>query len=117
MLLGVAFAVGANWPGFLGLLIALFGVMAMGTVAALYGCALALKFRTQAAAPLMQAGMFVLVLFTTSYAPKALLQPWLQTVSEINPVTQVLEMVAPGVRHGRRSPGPRRGPASSRSRA
>ena len=96
VLLGVAFAIGADWPGFLGLLIALFGVMAMGTVAALYGCALALKFRTQAAAPLMQAGMFVLVLMTTSYAPKALLQPWLQTVSEINPVTPVLEMARQG---------------------
>jgi ABC-type polysaccharide/polyol phosphate export permease len=68
----------------------------MGTVAALYGCALALKFRTQAAAPLMQAGMFVLVLMTTSYAPKALLQPWLQSVSEINPVTPVLEMARQG---------------------
>ena len=96
VLLGVAFAIGANWPGLLGLGIALFGVMAMGTVAALYGCALALKFRTQAAAPLMQAGMFVLVLMTTSYAPKALLQPWLQTVAEINPVTQVLEMARQG---------------------
>ncbi len=96
VLLGVAFAIGASWPGFLGLLIALFGVMAMGTVAALYGCALALKFRTQAAAPLMQAGMFVAILFTTAYAPKALLAPWLQTVSEINPVTQVLEMVRQG---------------------
>ncbi len=96
VLLCVAFAVGANWPGLPGLLIAFVAVMAMGTAAALYGCALALKFRTQAAAPLMQAGMFVLVLFTTSYAPKALLQPWLQTVSEINPVTQVLEMARQG---------------------
>ena len=96
VLLSVALAIGASWPGLLGLLIAFAGVMAMGTVAALYGCALALKFRTQAAAPLMQAGMFVLVLMTTSYAPKELLQPWLQTVSEINPVTQVLEMVRQG---------------------
>jgi ABC-type multidrug transport system permease subunit len=96
VLLCVAFAVGANWPGIPGLLMAFVAVMAMGTAAALYGCALALKFRTQAAAPLMQAGMFVLVLFTTSYAPKALLQPWLQTVSEINPVTQVLEMARQG---------------------
>jgi len=96
VLLAVAFAIGANWPGIPGLVIALFGVMATGTVAALWGCSLALRFRTQSAAPLMQAGMFVLVLFTTSYAPKALLQPWLQTVSEINPVTQVLEMARQG---------------------
>ena len=82
--------------GVAGLAIALFGVMAMGTIAALWGCALALRFRSQSAAPLMQAGMFVLILFTTSYAPRALLQPWLQTVSDINPVTQVVEMVRQG---------------------
>ena len=40
--------------------------------------------------------MFVLILFTTSYAPRALLQPWLQTVSDINPVTQVVEMARQG---------------------
>jgi ABC-type multidrug transport system permease subunit len=96
VLLIVAFAVGADWPGIPGLLVALIGVMAMGTVAALWGCALALRFRTQSAAPLMQAGMFVLILFTTSYAPRALLQPWLQTVSDINPVTQVIEMARQG---------------------
>jgi ABC-2 type transport system permease protein len=96
VLLIVAFAIGADWPGIPGLLIALIGVMSMGTVAALWGCALALRFRTQSAAPLMQAGMFVLILFTTSYAPRALLQPWLQTVSDINPVTQVVEMARQG---------------------
>jgi ABC-2 type transport system permease protein len=96
VLLAVAFAIGADWPGPLGLLIAVFGVMATGTVAALWGCTLALRFRSQSAAPLMQAGMFVLVLFTTSYAPRELLQPWLQTVSDINPVTQVVEMVRQG---------------------
>jgi ABC-2 type transport system permease protein len=96
VLLSVAFAIGADWPGLLGLAVAILGLMATGTVAALWGCALALKFRTQSAAPLMQAGMFVLILFTTSYAPRALLQPWLQTVSDINPMTQVVEMVRQG---------------------
>ncbi|HWP30029.1 MAG TPA: ABC transporter permease [Chloroflexota bacterium] len=96
VLLCVALAIGADWPGLAGLLIALAGVMAMGTAAALWGCSLALRFRTQSAAPLMQAGMFVLILFTTSYAPRDLLQPWLQAVSDINPVTQVVEMVRQG---------------------
>ncbi len=96
VLLGVAFAIGADWPGVPGLLIALIGVMAMGTVAALWGCALALRFRSQSAAPLMQAGMFILVLFTTSYAPSELLQPWLASVADINPVTQVIEMARQG---------------------
>ena len=96
VLLIVAFAVGAHWPGLLGLGIALFAVMATGTVAALWGCTLALRFRTQSAAPLMQAGMFILVLMTPSYAPQELLQGWLQTVAEINPVSQVLEMARQG---------------------
>ena len=96
VLLIVAFSVGAHWPGFDGLAIAIVGVMGMGTIAACWGCALALKFRTQSAAPLMQAGMFVLILMTTAYAPSELLQPWLQTVAEINPVTHVLEMARQG---------------------
>lgn len=96
VLLTVAFAIGAHWPGLLGLGIAVLALMATGTVAALWGCTLALRFRTQAAAPLMQAGMLVSVLMTTSYAPKHLLQPWLQTVADVNPVTQILEMARQG---------------------
>lgn len=96
VLLIVALAIGATWPGLLGLGLALLAVMSMGTVAALYGCSLALRFRTQAAAPLMQAGMFIGVLMTSSYAPLALLTGWLHTVAEINPITQVLELARQG---------------------
>lgn len=95
-LLVIAIAIGASFPGIIGLLLAVIGVMAMATAAACWGCSLALKFRSQSAAPLMQAGMFVAVLFTSSYAPLALLEPWLRTVAEINPVTQVLEMTRQG---------------------
>lgn len=96
VLLVVALAIGADWPGLVGLGLAVFAVMATGTVAALYGCALALRFRTQAAAPLMQAGMFILILMTTAYAPLELLQGWLHSVAEVNPVTQVLELARQG---------------------
>jgi ABC-type multidrug transport system permease subunit len=95
-LLLIAFAIGTHWPGFDGLAVALLVVMGMGIVAATWGTSLALKFKTQSAAPLMQAGMFVLVLFTTAYAPKDLLQDWLQTVATINPVTQVVEAARQG---------------------
>ena len=95
-LLIIAFAIGTHWPGFDGLAVALVIVMGMGIVAATWGTFLALKFKTQSAAPLMQAGMFVLVLFTTAYAPKELLQDWLQTVATINPVTQVVEAARQG---------------------
>ena len=92
----MAFAVGAHWPGLLGLAIAIVIVMGMATVAATWGTALALKFRTQSAAPLMQAGMFIAVLCTTAYAPLDLLSGWLQEVARYNPVTQAIEAARQG---------------------
>ena len=57
---------------------------------------LALKFKSQSAAPLMQAGMFVLILTTTAYAPLALLSGWLHTVAKYNPATQIVEAARQG---------------------
>jgi ABC-type multidrug transport system permease subunit len=96
VLLTVGFSLGVDWPGIDGLLVALILMMGVGTLAALWGVTLALKFKSQSGAPLMQAGMFVLVLFTTAYAPEALLQPWLADVADINPMTHVIE----GARQG-----------------
>ncbi len=94
--LGVGIALDVEWPGLLALLVAAILVMGLAAVMAFWGVLLALRFRTQQAAPLMQVGSFVAVLFTTSYAPKELLSDWLRTIAEINPVTYVLE----GVRQG-----------------
>jgi ABC-2 type transport system permease protein len=44
----------------------------------------------------MQAGMFVMILTTTAYAPLELLTGWLQDVARINPVTQVVEAARQG---------------------
>jgi ABC-type multidrug transport system permease subunit len=96
LLMVVGLALGAHWPGIGGLAIAMLMVMGMGTVAALWACALALKFKSQSAAPLMQAGMFVLVLTTTSYAPLVLLTGWLHTVAKYNPATQIIEAAREG---------------------
>ncbi|HYU59153.1 MAG TPA: ABC transporter permease, partial [Solirubrobacterales bacterium] len=57
---------------------------------------LALRFKTQSAAPLMQAGMLTLILTTTAYAPLDLLTGWLQEVARYNPVTQVVEAARQG---------------------
>lgn len=92
----VAMIVGASFPGIDGLIITVVLVMLMGVVAACWGCAIALKFKTQSAAPLMQAGMLTLILCTTAYAPQDLLTGWLATVAEYNPVTQVVEAVRQG---------------------
>ena len=59
-------------------------------------CSIALRFKTQQAAPLMQTIGFIAVLFTTAYAPMDLLAGWMRAIATINPVTQVLE----GVRQG-----------------
>jgi ABC-2 type transport system permease protein len=96
LLLCVALPLGADWPGLLALLLAFVLVMTTAAVAACWGTMLALRYKTQSAAPLMQAGMFILVLFTTAYAPLDLLQGWLQDVATVNPMTQVIEAVRQG---------------------
>ncbi|MQA75013.1 MAG: hypothetical protein GEU88_11835 [Solirubrobacterales bacterium] len=95
-LLAIGFAIGVGWPGLDGLVLALAFVMATGAVAACWGVMIALRFRTQSAAPLMQSGMFVLVLTTTAYAPLDVLQGWLADIARLNPLTQVVEAIRSG---------------------
>ncbi len=94
--LAVALALGAQWPGFDGLIVVYSMVVAMGAVAACWGMMLALRFKSQSAAPLMQAGTLAVILTTTAYAPLALLQGWLQDIARINPVTQVVDAARQG---------------------
>jgi len=96
LLLAIALPLGASWPGLDGLLIAYLMVASMAAVAACWGSALALRFKSQSAAPLMQAGMMAAIFTTTAYAPLALLQPWLRTVAEINPITEVIDAARQG---------------------
>jgi ABC-type multidrug transport system permease subunit len=95
-LLVVGFAFGVDFPGVAGLLLALVLSCAFAAAAASWGVMLALRFKTQSAAPLMQAGIFMAVLFTASYAPLELLTGWLHDVAEINPVTQIIDAVRQG---------------------
>jgi ABC-2 type transport system permease protein len=96
MLTIVALIFGAHWPGVGGLVVA-FGIgMAFAAIMACWGVSLALTFKTQSAAPLMQAGTFILVLFTAAYAPLDLLAGWLHDVAVVNPVNQVLTAVRQG---------------------
>jgi ABC-2 type transport system permease protein len=95
-LLAVAMAIGVDFPGIDGLLVALLLIMGLAAALSCFAVTLALRFRTQQAAPLMQMGSFAGVLFTPAYAPKELLAGWLEAVATVNPVTQVLA----GVRQG-----------------
>ena len=65
LLMIVGLALGAHFPGLGGLLIAVLMAGMFSAIAASYAVTLALKFKTQADAPLMQAGVFMAVLFTT----------------------------------------------------
>lgn len=96
VLLVVGFSLGVHWPGPGGLAIALLITMGMAIVAAGWGTTIALKFKTQSASPLMQAGMLLVILTTTAYAPLELLTGWLQEVARYNPVTQIVDAARQG---------------------
>ncbi len=95
-LLMIALILGVHAPSFLGLIITVILVMSLGAIMACWGTIVAMRFRTQQSAPLIQIVGFIAVLFTTAYAPFALLTPWLRLIAHLNPVTYVLE----GVRQG-----------------
>ncbi len=92
----IALLLGAGWPGIDGLVIAYLMVAAMAAVGSCWGSGLALRFKSQSAAPLMQTGMMALTLMTTAYAPLALLQPWMRSVAEVNPATHVVDAARQG---------------------
>jgi ABC-type multidrug transport system permease subunit len=96
VLLIVGFSLGVHWPGPGGLAIALLITMGMAIVAAAWGTTVALRFKTQSASPLMQAGILLVILTTTAYAPLELLTGWLQEVARYNPVTQIVDAARQG---------------------
>jgi ABC-type multidrug transport system permease subunit len=95
-LLTMGFVFGLNFPGFDGMLLIVVLVPAYAVVAACWGASIALRFRTQAAGPLIQSVMFMFILFTASYAPLDLLAPWLEAIARVNPVNQVIEGLRAG---------------------
>lgn len=95
-LLTISVILGVHWPGVAALALDVVLIMGLAAAISCYAVVIALRFKTQQAAPLMQIGGFIAILFTTSYAPKQGLTPWLRTISDINPVTRVLT----GIRQG-----------------
>lgn len=93
LLLIVGLAAGLRFPGPAGIVISLVTAALLSSVMAFWSCGLAMKFRSQDAAPLMQSSGFMLMQLTAVYAPIALLAPWMQTIARINPFTYVLDGV------------------------
>ena len=115
--LTIALLLGAGWPGVDGLLVAYFMVAAMAAVAACWGSMLALRFKSQSAAPLMQAGTMAVILTTTAYAPLALLQPLAGRRRRSQSRHRSGRSGAPGLRRQRHLGGHLAGPARPRGPA
>jgi ABC-2 type transport system permease protein len=96
LLMIIGFAIGLQWPGLDGFVLSFIFAMLLAAVMALWSCGLAMKFKSQDAAPLMQSSGFMLMQLTAVYAPIALLAPWMRNIAHANPFTYVLG----GVRQG-----------------
>jgi ABC-2 type transport system permease protein len=73
----------------------LFGLYALGFLlniaGTLWAAGVAMRLRTQQAAPVMQMPVFLLLFFAPVYVPLHLLQGWIHGVATVNPLTQLLE--------------------------
>ncbi len=93
----IALLVGAHFPGPLGLIVAYACVMGMAIVAACWSAIVALKFKTQSAAPLMQAVMLAAdPLHDRLRAPGSCSPAGSPRSPRYNPITQVVEAARQG---------------------
>jgi ABC-type multidrug transport system permease subunit len=73
----------------------LFGLYALGLLLNLAGTmwatGVAMRLRTQQAAPVMQMPVFLILFFAPVYVPLDLLEGWIHGVASVNPVTALLE--------------------------
>jgi ABC-2 type transport system permease protein len=73
----------------------LFGLYTLGLLLNLAGtmwaAGVAMRLRTQQAAPVMQMPVFLLLFFAPVYVPLDLLQGWIHAIATVNPITALLE--------------------------
>jgi ABC-2 type transport system permease protein len=73
----------------------LFGLYALALLLNLAGTfwatGVAMRLRTQQAAPVMQMPVFLLLFFAPVYVPLGLLEGWIHGVASVNPITALLE--------------------------
>lgn len=88
----VALATGAEITGSAGNLLEILVIAVLLNFAAvLFACGLAMRFRTMQAAPLIQLPAFLLIMTAPVYVPRELIQGWVATVADGNPMTALLE--------------------------
>jgi ABC-type multidrug transport system permease subunit len=73
----------------------LFGLYALALLlniaGALWATGVAMRLRSQQAAPVMQMPVFLLLFFAPVYVPLDLLEGWIHGVASVNPITALLE--------------------------
>jgi ABC-2 type transport system permease protein len=95
--LTVGFLGGVNVPGGIaGIGILIVACVGVSLIAAQWATALALRFKTMQAAPLMQTAVFLSFFLSTAQMPLNLLTGWLHTVARFNPFTNILELARQG---------------------
>jgi ABC-2 type transport system permease protein len=88
----VALATGAELTGSAGDLLGILVIAVMLNFAAtLFASGMAMRFRTLQAAPLIQLPAFLIIMTAPVYVPRDLIQGWVATVADFNPMTATLE--------------------------
>lgn len=82
---------GVGLPGLGGTLVVYLLAMGFSAATACWSMGVALRARTIQSAPLMQVVIFLSVFLSVAYAPREALTGWLHAISNINPVTYLLE--------------------------
>ena len=96
-MLAIGILGGMTFPGgIVGVVMLLIGCVATGVLGCMWGTGLAYRFKSMAAAPLMQVGVFVLVFLSATQVPMVGLTGWLHTIARINPATNLLRMSRQG---------------------
>jgi ABC-2 type transport system permease protein len=80
--------VGGNGVDLVGLYLLALLLNVAGT---LWAAGVAMRLRSQQAAPVMQMPVFLLLFFAPVYVPLDLLQGWMHGVASVNPITALLE--------------------------
>ena len=107
----VAVATGAEITGSVGDLLEILVIAVLLNFAAtLFASGLAMRFRTLQAAPLIQLPAFLIIMTAPVYVPRDLIEGWVATVADVNPMTAMLEAgPQPGDRRAGRDPARARG--------
>ncbi len=97
LLLVAALLGGAHfYGGPLGIATLIVAGLGIAVAAGAWSLGLALRLKTQQAAPLMQMGLFTVFFLSTAQMPLGLLTGWLHAVARLNPMTNIFALARQG---------------------